>query len=185
MDELIKLVKTFRFTAALDQRLRLADEIFRYIEPPLRVFVRGSVASDAVPDVLQEVLKGVATSLRKFEGDTNAKFWGWCYGVARNKISDHFRRRASDRLLPVDESTLQEMLDASVDRSTLRPGERLDLELAMKLLSASKPECQGLLWGHYVQGFDYAEIADEHGSTYDAVRMKIGRCLEEARSLIA
>ena len=33
--------------------------------------------------------------------------------------------------------------------------DRHDLEYALKLLDASKPECRGYLWNHYVIGFDY------------------------------
>lgn len=64
------------------------------------------------------------------------------------------------------------------------PGLRHDLDHVIKLLTAAKPDCSDLLWKHYVIGLDYAEIAEERQLNYDAVRMKIGRCLEEARSLV-
>jgi hypothetical protein len=44
MDDLIKLVKTYRLTAGLAERIRLAEDIFRLIEPDLRVFVFSSVS---------------------------------------------------------------------------------------------------------------------------------------------
>lgn len=185
MDDLLKLVKTYRLTPALDQRLRLGDEIFRHVEPKLRAFVFGSVTPSVAPDVLQEALKAVALSLRKFTGDTNGEFWAWCYRIARNKVADHFRRSASDRLQPMGEEELRAVVDASASSPPLSRGERVDLELAVKLLGRTKPECYGLLWAHYVQGFDYGEIAAEHGINYDAARMKITRCLTEARALIA
>src|SRR6202050_3878941 len=68
MSDLIKLVRTYRLTAGLAERLRLAEEIFRVIEPDLRVFVFSSVSPDAAKDALQEVLKAVATSLKQFTG---------------------------------------------------------------------------------------------------------------------
>ena len=67
----------------------------------------------------------------------------------------------------------------------LTAADRHDLEYALNLLDRSKPECRGYLWNHYVIGFDYAEIAGEQNLNYDNVRMKIGRCLDEARSLVA
>ena len=185
MDDLIKLVKTYRFTAALDQRLRLADGIFRQIEPKLRSFVFGSVAPTAAPDVLQEVLKAVSTSLRTFTGNTNGEFWGWCYRIARNKRYDHFRRCASDRLQPMGHDEMRRLLDETAHLSVRTPGVSHDLDYAMKLLSNAKPECHALLWAHYVQDVGYAEIADEKGTSYDAVRMQITRCLDEARKLLA
>jgi hypothetical protein len=57
MDDLIKLVKTYRLTAGIADRLRLAEEIFRRIEPDLRLFVFGAIRPPAAEDVLQEVLK--------------------------------------------------------------------------------------------------------------------------------
>ena len=61
---------------------------------------------------------------------------------------------------------------------------RLDLEYVIKLLTAAKPECSELLWRHYVIGLDYTELAEERNLSYDNVRMKIGRCLDEAKSLV-
>ena len=55
MDDLIKLVRTYRLTAGLAERLRLADSIFRIIEPDLRLFVFSSVTHDAAQDALQEI----------------------------------------------------------------------------------------------------------------------------------
>lgn len=184
MDDLIKLVKTYRFTASLDQRLRLGDEICRLILPKLRAFVFGAVAPSVAPDVLQEVLNAVATSLRSFGGATNGEFWSWCYRIARYKIVDHLRRRASDRLQPMGPNELRQLVDLSP--SPVRTaGVKHDLEYAMKLLTSVKPECHALLWAHYVQDLDYADIAEERGTTYDAVRMKISRCLDEARALVS
>lgn len=76
MDELIKLVKTYRLTPALDQRLRLAEPVFRTIEPDLRFFVCSAVSSPAGDDISQEVLKAIATGLDKFAGSTTSEFWG-------------------------------------------------------------------------------------------------------------
>ena len=55
----------------------------------------------------------------------------------------------------------------------------------MNLLTAAKPECYDYLWKHYVIGLAYAEIAEEQNLQYDAVRMKIGRCLDTAQAMLA
>ena len=74
MDEIIKLVKTYRLTPALDQKQRLAEEIFRELEPQLRFFVFGTLTHPAGQDVLQETLKAVTVSLTKFKGDSPQEF---------------------------------------------------------------------------------------------------------------
>ena len=184
MDELIKLVKTYRLTPALDQRLRLAEQVFRVIEPDLRFFVFGSLSLSTAEDVLQEVLKAVATSLDKFDGGSTAEFWGWCYRIARNKLNDQYRRQANDRLQPMPQDELRQLLESSTQDSPMAAADRHDLDYAMKLLASSKPECSEYLWKHFVFGLDYAEIAEEQNLKYDAVRMKIARCLDDAKALL-
>lgn len=185
MDELIKLVKTYRLTPALDQKLRLAEDVFRFIEPELRFFVFGAVALPAAEDVFQEVLKAVATGMGKFQGGSTGEFWSWCYRIARNKLNDHFRKQASDRVQPMAPEELWQLVETSAQSTPLSPEDRLDLEQAMKLLAEAKPECSEFLWKHFVIGLDYSELADEHELSYDSVRMKIGRCLDQAQALMA
>jgi hypothetical protein len=48
MNDLIKLVKTYRLTAGLAERIQLAEEISRLIEPDLRVFVFSNFGDLAV-----------------------------------------------------------------------------------------------------------------------------------------
>ena len=185
MEQLIKLVRTYRLTAGLAERLTLAEEVFRLIEPELRFFVFGSLTRPAAEDVLQEVLRGVATGMGKFAGDTTAEFWGWCYRIARNKVNDHLRKQAADRLQPMPPEELRQLAESSAQASPLSPEDKHDLEIALALLARSKPECRDFLWQHFVIGLDYTEIADERNLSYDAARMKIGRCLDEAQALIS
>ena len=94
-------------------------------------------------------------------------------------------RSASDRLQPMPPEELWQLVESSAQSSPLSPADKHDLEYAMNLLTASKPECRDYLWQHYVFGLDYAEIAEERNLNYDNVRIKIGRCLDEAKSLVA
>ena len=185
MEQVVKLVKTYRLSAGLAERLRLAEEIFGLIEPDLRFFVFSAIQPPAAQDVLQEVLKSITTSLKKFEGGTDKEFWAWCYRIARNRLNDHFREKASDRLQPMPPEELWQLVESSAQASPLSPADKHDLEYAMKLLNSSKPDCYDYLWKHFVFGLNYAEIAEERNLNYDNVRMKIGRCLDEAKSLVA
>jgi DNA-directed RNA polymerase specialized sigma24 family protein len=128
MDELIKLVKTYRLTAGLAERIRLAEEIFRLIEPDLRLFVFSSVSHHAAQDALQEVLKAVATGIKKFEGGTEKEFWAWCYRISRNKLNDHYRSKAADRLQPLPPEELWQMMESTAQDAPLTPAVRHDLD---------------------------------------------------------
>ena len=183
--DLIKLVKTYRLTPALDQRLRLAEEIYHEIKSPLHDFIFGRLKHPAAEDVFQETVKGVTESLSKFRGDSDGEFRKWYFSIARNKVNDHLRKQESDRLQPMDPEELWQLVDTSPQNSSLSAEDRLDLQHALKILAAAKPECSEFLWQHFVLGLDYSELAEERKTSYDAVRMGIFRCLETAQDLIA
>jgi RNA polymerase sigma factor (sigma-70 family) len=185
MDDLIKLVRTYRLTAGLAERIRLAEEIFRRLEPDLRLFVFGAVQHHAAEEALQEISIAIVTSLQKFQGNSAKEFWAWCYRIARNKLNDHYREKATDRLQPMPPEEMLSLVDSSAQDAPLTAADRHDLDYAMKLLTASKPECYDYLWQHYVFGLDYAEIAEERNLSYDNARMKIGRCLDAAQTLMS
>jgi RNA polymerase sigma factor (sigma-70 family) len=185
MDDLIKLVRTFRVTAGLTERLSLADAICRLIAPDLRFYVFSLLVPQAAEEVSQDVLISVARSLNTFKGNTKESFWDFCYTIADRRVYDHIQKRDRDRLQPMSSEELLDLIDESVHVEPLSAGDRHDLEYALKLLDSSKPECRGYLLDHYITGFKYTEIAEKKEMEYDNVRMKIARCLEEAQALVS
>lgn len=185
MDAIIKLARTYRLTPGLADRLQLGDELFRLIEPKLRLFVFSSLAATAAEDALQETLKGIVIGLPSFNGQTTPEFWAWAYRIARNKITDHIRKTSADRATPMPPEEMWRLVDASAQDYSLSPADRLDLEDAMKLLIEAKPECYELLWHHFVLGFTYGEIAEAKSLEYDTARIRVGRCLGEAQAIVA
>jgi len=136
-------------------------------------------------DVLQETAKAVTESFTKFKGDSEKEFWAWCFRIALNKVNDHLRKKAADRLQPMDPGEVWQLVETSAQNSPLSAEDRLDLQHALKILAEAKPECLDYLWQHFVVGLDYSELAEERQMSYDNVRMKIGRCLEHAQELMA
>jgi DNA-directed RNA polymerase specialized sigma24 family protein len=85
----------------------------------------------------------------------------------------------------MSEEELLHLAESSVAPSAMSAADRHDLAHVLKLLARMKPECVEYLWQHYVFGLDYAEIAAQKQVSYDSVRMRIGRCLSEAQTLVA
>lgn len=182
MDELIKLVRTYRLTAALTEQLRLGEAIYHRVSGELKYGVFSSIGQPAADDVLQDIMQAVITGLSKFNGNSNGEFWAWCHRIARNKINDHLRKKIRDRAEPTPPEELVRLADTQ--DSSLSAADRLDLEAAMRMLTEAKPECHTLLWKYFVLGLDYDDIAAESEASYDSVRMKVGRCLELAQTLV-
>ncbi len=185
MDGLHHLATRYRSSTDFVERLRLAEELFSALEPQLLLFVLSKVPPDSADDVLQETLRAMVVGLDGFNGASDAALWSWSYGITRRKIADHFRNPHYGRMTLLAPEEIAEFVEASEAVLPLAAGERADLEYALNLLDASKPECRELLWSHYVLDMDYGDIAETKALKYDAVRMRVGRCLEEARALMA
>lgn len=180
-----QLAMRYRSTADFVERLRLAEQLITAVGPQLGLFTMRHAGTNVAEDILQETLRAIIAALDGFSGTSDAELWGWSYGIARRKIADHFRGAQHNRMTVLPSSEITELIEASEDVMPLATGELADLEYALGLLDAAKPECRDLLWSHYVLDMDYADIAEAKELKYDAVRMRVGRCLEEARALMA
>ena len=168
----------------LHDRRRFGEAVIEAIRPSLYVFFSQRCPPDSVLDVLQETLVTIATHLHNFRGQEDAQFWGWCYGIASNKLKQHWDRDKSHLTDSLDLEEVRRVVEAMAEDRTLPPGMRLDVEHALKLLEFGQPPCRDLIWSFYVLDRDYQDLADAYGLSYDAVRMKIKRCLERAQELM-
>ena len=183
MESLIELVIAYRQAGHLALRMRLAEEIVRRIGPSLYGYVHRRVPEAVVDDIHQEVLVDIAKHLHTTDAEAEKAFWGWCYRIAFRKCADFHRRRPPEIALDIEE--LRRVLEAGTLVEPPSAGECHDLEYALSLLEAAKPPCLDLLWDHFVLDRGYADLAEEPDESNDAVRMRINRCLELARKLVA
>jgi len=185
MEDVIKIVRTYRLTDSLAERLRLADQIIRIIGPELNLFIFSRLPSSASEDVSQIVLFAVANGLDEFEGNTQESFWGWCHRIARNKIADFYKKENRSPFEPLPPEEFLIAADKSGAEISVAAGVHDDLKYAMNLLKESKPECFDYLWGHYILDISLAELAEQSGVAYDACRMRLSRCLEFVQNLVS
>jgi RNA polymerase sigma factor (sigma-70 family) len=178
-----ELARNYRNSNLLPQRMRLAEELIGRVGPTLWVYIRARVPEESVADTFQEVLIALARNLHTTRAETDREFVSWCYGIARRKCADFHRQRPRETALDIDE--LQRELEARDHIEHSSAGKQPDLQYALALLRSAKPPCVDLLWDHFVLDLDYPELAEEPGETNDAVRMRIRRCLELARELVA
>ncbi len=189
MQLLIEHVQNYRSAQTLEQRLAFSEMIIGWVGPQLREFIeRESVQRGCLEDwdeAYQETLIAIAMKLDQFNGSSCGQFWSWCYQIARYKLIDVVRKLASAKTVSMDWETLAKVIDASGEVTPIPPGEMEDLKFALNLLEAAKAPCVDYLWMYHILGWTYEEIADSYALPYDTVRMKLERCLELAKKLIA
>jgi len=183
MDKLISQVREYRNARDTAEKMEVAGKIILRISDSITLFLI-SRASLQVADLRQTIFVAIVRGLDGFRGDSDVEFWAWCYQIARNTVGKHFAKKQSDILVSVEPEELARLIEASGAKESMQSEEKAMVDEALALLKGAKPECFSLLWNHFIIGSDIKEIAAELGLAYDAVRMKITRCLSFTRSLV-
>ncbi len=149
----------------------IADAVARD-EPRLRNFIRKRVLdSSEAEDILQDVFYELIESYRLMKPIEQVT--AWLYRVARNRITDLFRRHRPDSLNDPaydDESvSLQDLLpspDAGPDAMYAR---NVMLEVLDDALDEMPASQRDVFIAHEVQGKSFKEIAEETGTSVNTL----------------
>lgn len=143
--------------------------------------------SDAA-DVAQEVFQAVAFSLDRFEqARASGGFRGWLWGVTRNKINEHIRKR-SQSAAAAGGSTVNHLLK---DLPDAPPGDdeesgESDARLARRALNIIRTDFQENTWNAFwrtaVDGLPAGAVAAELQMSVAAVYKARSRVLRHLRT---
>jgi RNA polymerase sigma factor (sigma-70 family) len=132
-------------------------------------------------DLVQETMVRVVKRLETFQGETPEAFRAWCVRIAVNIGNDHFRKAGTTRLSLFGPETIQRLREAGAEEDGTHPGLSADVSYLLSLIEKLENPCRQLLTLHCVKGLDYEDIAAVMGKSFDAVRVAIGRCIEDLR----
>jgi RNA polymerase sigma-70 factor (ECF subfamily) len=149
----------------------------------------GVVEQDLI-DVLQEVFLSVASHLDRFRKERPADtFRGWLYTIARNKVSDYFRRGANEpAALGGSEAAfqLQQILDPHVSSEAIEKSDDVQMNrLLQSALDSIRGEFHSRTWDAFwrvvVDGRAAADVAADLNMSPGAVRVAKSRVLLRLR----
>lgn len=136
-------------------------------------YVRYRVDTDATAeDITSEVFLRMVRELPRFQY-TGAPLSAWLYRIARNCITDHYRKQGRTQVEPISEDiphTATDPLDA-VTRDE-------DHARLHHVLHTLPPDYQNVLILRFVNGVSHAEIASILGKTEAAARVLQHRALK-------
>lgn len=152
-----------------EQEQRISDEIVRE-RPRLRSFIRRWVSEDAdVEDILQEVFFELLETYRLAKQVEQVS--AWLFRVARNRITDRFRKRKTEALDDIRVAGADE--DESLDLAGLLPSPEegpeaayarsLMLEEIDAALAELPPEQREVFVAHELEGRSFKELAAQTG----------------------
>lgn len=157
------------------QERRVSEEIARE-EPRLRRFIRRRVGNEAdVEDILQDVFSELVEAYRLMKSveDVGA----WLFRVARNRITDLFRKRSTEARaeLPEGDGDEDEGLDLEVILASAEAGPETAYTQALLLdeleaaLSELSPEQREAFIAHEFEGKSFKELAAETGQSVNTL----------------
>jgi len=154
-------------SAADEQGRRLSAEIERE-GPRLRNFIRKRVANEAdVEDVLQDVFSELVEAYRLVQPVEHVS--AWLFRVARNRITDLFRKRKTESLALAPRDEEDDMLGLDELLPSAEAGPEADyarsvlLEELEAALSELPVEQQDVFIAHEIEGKSFKDLAAETG----------------------
>jgi RNA polymerase sigma factor (sigma-70 family) len=162
------MVKAVSASAMTEQDQKIAEIVVKE-RPRLRNFIRRRVPDPAeVEDIVQDVFYRLVEANRLLVPISNVT--GWLFSVARNRITDLFRKKKpepfSDHVVEDEQGELleiEELLpspDAGPDAAYLRNLLLEELETALDELPEEQRE---VFVAHELEGRSFREMAEESG----------------------
>lgn len=146
---------------------------------------RAGLAEADAADLVQEVWQSVSAAMSRFQrDDRSGTFRGWLWTIARNKITDQFRKRIAEP--NAAGGTDARLLIESVPEEELTDDTGLqENQLLHRALEWIKPEFAERTWLAFwrmtVDGQSAADVGEELGLTANAVHQAKFRVLSRLR----
>lgn len=158
---------------------RAGHELFKRHFDDINGFIRRNVSDGSVEDLVQETFLQCQRSLANFAGKHT--FRAYLYGIARNVLYEHLRRRhRRERLQDMLERTLEE-LGAS---PLLMIAERQEVVLFGHALRRIPLDTQVLFQLHFWEKLPASALAEIYAAPEGTIRSRIRRAKELVRGKI-
>ncbi len=150
------------------------EQIWEMYRPVLLPFIRRRVPDEATAeDILQEVFLRVVAGLDALRDVSRLE--SWLFQIARNQLTDYYRRQRDTETLVADEWAAETPAEASP--------ETMLASCLPDLLTELPPSYRTALEQVYFEGLTGLEIADRHSLSVSGVKSRVqrGRILLRAR----
>ena len=150
-------------------------ELWRNFSDSLRRFILKKVKNeDLADDLLQETFIRIHSKIDSLRDET--KVQSWVFQIARNIITDHFRKAN-----PISVEDIPEMIDTEPESDDAMTQTIRDMVLFMEDLP--EKDCQALCQVEF-EGKSIKEYAEKEGLTYTAAKTRVARARHKLSDLL-
>jgi len=157
-------------------------------QPMLRFFVHQGASGDEAKDILQETIVKIVRSADSFSGKGAPRAWIW--QIARNCLTDHFRKQASQAVREIamnDEqwARLEETTPAETSTShESKTSVDECVSAGLELFRLREPE-RAYVLALQMDGLGIDEIGQRIGRTMAATKEYLSQCRKKIQPFIA
>jgi RNA polymerase sigma-70 factor (ECF subfamily) len=162
-----KLVEAIR-----DGDVRAFEELYRLYFRRIHNFAYSKIGNPAeAEDVTQEVFEAVFTCLDRFQGKSDLVVW--IYGITRNILNNRLRRRATMRIIPLEDMPSEySPVDAGPERRAVA---RETLERLQEVIESLPRDQRKILELRHSKRLAIRKIAKIMNRSEDAVKSSLYR----------
>ncbi|BDS13497.1 RNA polymerase sigma factor [Aureispira anguillae] len=148
----------------------------RYYEPIFRFIYKRTVDEVLAADLTSQVFLKAMQKIDKyvFKG---VPFSAWLFRIASNEIAQHFRKHNKNRVVALEERTMQDLEDEYEDKEELD----INITILKDVIQDLKPEEVELLELRFFEKRPFKEVADILDITENNAKVKIYRLLQKMR----
>lgn len=144
------------------------DRIYRY------VFFRVGRDTEIAQDLVSEIFLKAFQHFEKYDPAISKS--AWIYRIAHNHLANFYR----DRKVHADLDELAPFIEGEHGERTM---ERKEAEMQLiERLSALANEERLLVTQKYLEGYSYAEMAEIHGRSADALKVATHRAMKKLQA---
>jgi RNA polymerase sigma-70 factor (ECF subfamily) len=150
----------------------------KYFDAVARFVYQRTGMKDEALDITQQVFMSAMVALDKYES-RGFPFSSWLYRIALNEINSRYRKTKNQRVINVDDTSLQNVME-EINESNIEKKEELLLTAMQDL---DEDEIQ-LLEMRFFEKRAFKEMAEINESTESAVKMKVYRLLDKLKGIM-
>ena len=104
----------------------------------------------------------------------------FCYRVARNLVTDHYRRKGRRDFVSTDSISIKDDNQTIEERAAINS----DMEMVKKAIKEIKGNYQDIIIWHYIDELTIPEISEIMGKSENSVRVTLHRALDALKNVI-
>lgn len=148
----------------------------RYHQPIFRFVYKRTIDEVLAADLTSQVFLKAMQKIDKyvFKG---VPFSAWLFRIASNEIAQHFRKQNKNRVVALEERTIQNLEDEYEDKEDLD----INISLLKTVIQDLKPEEVEILELRFFEKRPFKEVADILDITENNAKVKIYRLLQKMK----